>query len=213
MSNEEKGHGRKHSWRNKRFDLEIILDILQVILETSIKIVSLSTAGVNGVDSVRRGDISSSQIKETTSGFTVRRISRPIGSHSSLSTHLHVFIRQLSQPNPLTWRLPPDIYVIFSKNKFPLYYSEPPNIVRVIKSRRMRWAGHVAHMEEGRGVHKVLVGKPEGKRPLGRPRRRWEDNIKMDLEEVEGVMGTGWSWLWIGTWWALVSTVMNFRFP
>ena len=59
-----------------------------------------------------------------------------------------------------------------------------PNIVRVIKSRRLRWAEHVARMEEGRVVHKVLVGKPEGKRPLGRPRRRWEDNIKMDLEEV-----------------------------
>ena len=56
-----------------------------------------------------------------------------------------------------------------------------PNIVQVIKSRRMRWAGHVTRMEEGRGVHKVLVRKPEGKRPLGRPRRRWEDNIKMDL--------------------------------
>src|SRR5215469_11694499 len=62
-----------------------------------------------------------------------------------------------------------------------------PNIVRVVKSRRMRWAGHVARMGEGRGVHRVLVGKPEGKRPLGRPRRRWEDNIKMDLEEVGGV--------------------------
>ena len=61
-----------------------------------------------------------------------------------------------------------------------------PNIVRVIKSRRMRWAGHVARMEEGRGVHKVLVGKPEGQRPLGRPRLRWEDNIKMDLREVGG---------------------------
>ena len=60
-----------------------------------------------------------------------------------------------------------------------------PNIVRVIKLRRMRWAGHVARMEEGRGVHKVLVGKPKGKRQLGRPRRRWEDNIKMDLQEVE----------------------------
>ena len=59
-----------------------------------------------------------------------------------------------------------------------------PNIVRVIKSRRMRWAGYVALMEEGRGVHKVLLGKPEGKRPLGRPRISWEDNIKMDLEEV-----------------------------
>jgi len=56
-----------------------------------------------------------------------------------------------------------------------------PNIVRVVKSRRMKWAGHVARMGEGRGVHRVLVGKPEGKRPLGRPRCRWEDNIKMDL--------------------------------
>jgi hypothetical protein len=60
-----------------------------------------------------------------------------------------------------------------------------PNIVRVLKSRRMRWAGHVARMGEESGVHRVLVGKPEGKRPLGRPRRRWEDNIKMDLQEVE----------------------------
>ena len=59
-----------------------------------------------------------------------------------------------------------------------------PNIVRVIKSRRMRWAWHVVRMEEGRGVHKVLVGKPEGKRPLERPRCGWEDNIKMDLEDV-----------------------------
>ena len=58
------------------------------------------------------------------------------------------------------------------------------SIVRAIKSRRMRWAGHVARMEEGRGVHKVLVGKTEGKRPLGRPRCRWEDNIKMYLQEV-----------------------------
>ena len=58
-----------------------------------------------------------------------------------------------------------------------------------IKSRRMRWAGHVARMEEGRGVHKVLVGKFEGKRPLGRTRRRLEDNIKMDLEEVGRVWG------------------------
>ena len=59
-----------------------------------------------------------------------------------------------------------------------------PDIVRVIKWRRMRWAVHVARMEEGRGVHKVLVARPEGKRPSGRPRRRWEDNIKMDLQEV-----------------------------
>jgi len=61
-----------------------------------------------------------------------------------------------------------------------------PDIVRVVKSRGMRWAGHVARMVEGRGVHRVLVGKPEGKRPLGRPRHRWEDNIKMDLWEVGG---------------------------
>jgi len=65
-----------------------------------------------------------------------------------------------------------------------------PNIVRVIKSGRMRWAGHMARMGEGRDVHGVLVGKPEGKRPLGRPRRRWEDNIKMDLREV-GAGGSG----------------------
>ena len=58
------------------------------------------------------------------------------------------------------------------------------SIICVIKSRRMRWAGHVAHVGERRGIHRVLVGNPEGKRPLGRPRRRWEDNIKMALQEV-----------------------------
>ena len=78
----------------------------------------------------------------------------------------------------------------------------------------MRWAGHVARMEEGRGVHKVLVAKPEGKRQLGRPRRRWEDNIKMDLQEVGRDCGD-----WMGLakdrdrWRALVSTVMNFGVP
>ena len=89
-----------------------------------------------------------------------------------------------------------------------------PNIVRVIKWRRMRWAGHVARMEEGRGMHKGLVGKPEGKRPLGRPSRRWEDNIKMDLEEVGGGCG---DWMELAQdrerWRALVSTVMNFGVP
>ena len=85
--------------------------------------------------------------------------------------------------------------------------------VRVVKSRRMRWVGHVACMGEGRGVHRVLVGKPVGKRPLGRPRRRWEDNIKMDLQEVGGVG----DWMELAQdrdrWRALVNTVMNFRVP
>jgi hypothetical protein len=63
------------------------------------------------------------------------------------------------------------------------------NIVRVVKSRRMRWAGHVARMGEDSGVHRVLVRKPEGKRLLGRPRHRWENNIKMDLQEVGGGLG------------------------
>jgi hypothetical protein len=59
-----------------------------------------------------------------------------------------------------------------------------PSIIRIIKSRRMKWAGHVARRGEKRNSYRLLVGKPEGKRPLGRPRRRWVDNIKMDLEEV-----------------------------
>jgi hypothetical protein len=59
-----------------------------------------------------------------------------------------------------------------------------PNIVRLIKSRRSRWAGHVARVEEGGSAFRILTGKPAGKRPLGRPRRRWEDNIRMDLEEI-----------------------------
>ena len=84
----------------------------------------------------------------------------------------------------------------------------------MVKSRRMRWAGHVARTEEGRGVHKVLVGKPEGKRPLGSPRRRWEDNIRMDLQEVGRGCG---DWMELSQdkdrWRALVSTVMNFRVP
>jgi hypothetical protein len=89
-----------------------------------------------------------------------------------------------------------------------------PNIVRVVKSRRMRWAGHVARIGEVRDVHRLLVGKPEGKRPLGRPRRRWEYNIKMDLEEVGGDRG---DWMELAQdrdrWWALVGTVRDFRVP
>ena len=87
-----------------------------------------------------------------------------------------------------------------------------PNIVREIKSRRMRWAGHVVRMGEEKGVYRVLVGKPEGRRPLGRPRRRWVDNIGMYLQELRcGYMD------WIGLaqdrdrWRTLVSAVMNLR--
>jgi hypothetical protein len=69
----------------------------------------------------------------------------------------------------------------------------------VVKLRRMRWVGHVVDMGEEIGVHRLLVGKPEGKRPLGIPRCRWMDNIKMDLQEVGGVVGTEWSWCRIGT--------------
>jgi hypothetical protein len=89
-----------------------------------------------------------------------------------------------------------------------------PNIVRVFKSRRLRWAGHVAHMWEGRGVYRVLDGKPEGKRPLGRPRRRWEDNIKLDLREI-GIDGANWIRLVQDRvqWRAFVNTVMNLPVP
>jgi hypothetical protein len=93
-----------------------------------------------------------------------------------------------------------------------LYFS--PNIIRIINSMRMRWAGHVARMGEKRNVYRLLVGQPEGKRPLGRPRRRWMDNIKMDLLEIElNVVD------WIGLaqdryrWRALVNSVMNLRVP
>jgi hypothetical protein len=94
------------------------------------------------------------------------------------------------------------------------YLYSLPNIVRVVKSRRMRWAGHVARMGEERGVHRVLVGKPEGKRPLGRPRRRWEDNIKMDLQKVGGGCGDCMELAQDrDRWRALVSTVKNLRVP
>jgi hypothetical protein len=89
-----------------------------------------------------------------------------------------------------------------------------PNIVRMIKSRRMRWAGHVARMWEGRGVYRVLVGRPEGKRPLGRPRRSCEDSIKMDLREI-GIDGANWIQLAQDRvqWRTSVNTVMNLRVP
>jgi hypothetical protein len=89
------------------------------------------------------------------------------------------------------------------------YFYSSPNIIRVIISRRMRWEGHVARMGEKRGVYRILVGRPEGRRPLGRPRRKWDDNIKMDLQEV------GWGMDWIelaqgkDRWRAVVNAVMN----
>jgi hypothetical protein len=87
-----------------------------------------------------------------------------------------------------------------------------PNIVRLIKSRRMRWAGHVARMGEERGVYRVLVDKPEGKRPLGRPRCRWEDNTMMDLQEVE-CEGMDWVGLAQDTdrWQAILNVVLNLQ--
>jgi hypothetical protein len=74
-----------------------------------------------------------------------------------------------------------------------------PNIVRLIKSRMMRWAGHVARIEQGRGGFSVLVGRPKGKRPLGRPRLRWEDKIKTNLREIGSMGLTGFGWLRIGS--------------
>jgi hypothetical protein len=89
-----------------------------------------------------------------------------------------------------------------------------PSIIRIIKSRRMRWARHVARMGEKKNACRLLAGKPEGKRPLGKPRRRWVDNIKMDLLEI------GWGGVdWIGLaqdkdkWRALVNEVMNLQVP
>jgi hypothetical protein len=106
-----------------------------------------------------------------------------------------------------------NIYVCIQSNTTKAYYSTNwKPIVRVIKSRRMRWVEHVARMGEGRGMYKVLVGKPEGMRTLGRPRRRWEDNIKAYHQEVGC-----WSMDWIelakdrDRWRALVNEVMNFR--
>jgi hypothetical protein len=86
--------------------------------------------------------------------------------------------------------------------------------MRMIKSRRLRWAGHVAQMVEKRNAYRRFVGNPEGKRPLGTPRRRWVDNIKMDLREI------GWDGMdWIDLsqdrdqWWVLVNAIMNLRVP
>jgi hypothetical protein len=98
-------------------------------------------------------------------------------------------------------------------NELHSLYSSP-NIVRVIKSRKMRWAGHVARMREVRGVYRILVWRPQGKRPLGRPRRWWEDNIKMDFSEIR-IDGADWIQLALdrAQWRACVNTVTNLRVP
>ena len=89
-----------------------------------------------------------------------------------------------------------------------------PNIVRVIKSRRLRWAGHVARVEKGRSAFKILPGKPTGKRPLGKLRLRWEDNIRIDLEEISINAGN-----WVDSaqdkdyWRGFVNAVLNLRIP
>jgi hypothetical protein len=101
---------------------------------------------------------------------------------------------------------------LHNKKLHNLYSS--PSIIRIIKSRRMSWAGHVARVGEKRNVYRLLIGKPEGKRPLGRLRRRWMDNIKMDLLEI-GLNVVDWFSLALDRyrWRALVNSVMNLRVP
>jgi hypothetical protein len=101
---------------------------------------------------------------------------------------------------------------LYNEELHNLYSS--PSIIRIIKSRRMRWEGHVAQMGEKRNVYRLLVGKPEGKRPLGRPSHRWMDNIKMDLSEI-GLNVVNWTGLAQDRyrWRALVNSVMNLLVP
>jgi len=103
---------------------------------------------------------------------------------------------------------------LHNEELYDLYCSPNTCIVRVIKSRRMRWAAHVACLWERRGVYRMLMGKPEGKTPLGRPRRRWKDNIKTDHQQV-GCGGVDWIELVQDRdrWRALVTVVMNLRVP
>jgi hypothetical protein len=124
-----------------------------------------------------------------------------------LTTYLHLVLRFKNEQVPVgSWRK------LHNDELHSLYSSS--NIVKVIKSRRMRWAGHAAPMGEGRSVYRVLIGKPEGKRSLGRPRRRWEDNIKMDPREI-GIDGVNWIQLAQDRvqWRACINTVMKLRVP
>ena len=122
----------------------------------------------------------------------------------------NMMLRRIFQPrsDEVTW----EWRRLHNEELIDLYCS--PNIVRVIKSRRMGLGGHAARMGEERGVYRVLVGKSEGRRPLGRPRRRWVDNIRMDLQEL----GCGYmDWTGLAQdrdrWRTLVSAVTNLRVP
>jgi hypothetical protein len=99
---------------------------------------------------------------------------------------------------------------LHTEELYNLYSS--PNVIRMIKSRRMRWAGQVTRMGEKRNTYRILVGKSEGKRPLGRPRSKWVDNIKIDLREI---VWDSMDWIELAQdrdqWWALVKTMMNIR--
>jgi hypothetical protein len=122
------------------------------------------------------------------------------------------------EPESEMWLICTYIYMYIYRETGGLHNEElndlysSPNVIRAIKSGRMRWAGHVARMGEKKSAYRILVGRPEGRRPLGRPRHRWEDNIKMDLQEV-GWEGMDWIELAQDTdrWWALVNAVMNLR--
>jgi hypothetical protein len=122
-----------------------------------------------------------------------------MGVRLGLTHRLRVFenrvLRRIFGPkrDEVTW----EWSILHNEERNDLYSS--PNIIRVIKSRIIRWAGHVARMGEGRGAYRILMERPEGRRPLGRPMHRWEDNIKIDLQEVGWGAWTGLVWLRIGT--------------